>query len=821
MAAAALTSNDFDKILSLVASRAASSTGTAAKPTTTGDYRAWTCGLAARLLAHGFAWQDDMAEASALLKSARALPPAALAPAGMGASVLKWKDGSARGDLIGWVPLDSSAAPADSPFHSLCAGESWSHVGELFSGVVDALNREATGQVPRGEQLVVPKKVMLARYPAGARYVRHSDVSPAVANRRVTAILYLNEGWEPGHGGQLLLYPPTEGITATTTVGTEAVVRVAPLLGRLLLFNAAIEHEVAVTQQPRWAVTAWLSVASLDAKPSPPKAAAAAAAPPLAAAAGGDTDMAAILQLAAMMTAPPPKPPAASTSAAQPPSVVQPSDARAAMPTDTPIVTSPAVNTPTSHASAAAPPATDPTSMAAILQLASMATSSASPEPPSATAAAAAVPIAATATLPALSPACALTIFVSIASYRDPEAPHTLHSLFSRAADPSRVVVGVCFQCDETEDADCMDLSGLEPAWRANVRVLRMPWKAAKGPVWARHQIQSQLFDDEDYFLQIDSHTRFAQGWDERLIRMLSRCPSPKPVLTTYPLPYDGTGAGSKCSQEHRTTLLCTREEDKAFGADGMLRFRARLLASQPPAPVPTAFWAAGFSFSSGALVREVPLSTGIDPVLCLAMPAPHAECSHAPDPRLQVPYDPHLPFLFFGEEISIALRMWTRGWDLFAPDAHMVFHLWAERSSYRTTFWEVPGGADLKAASQARVRRLLTGQSLEPAETAAAAAETAAAAATEATTPFGGVAPAATSSPAANSVWGLGRVRSLRMYEELSGVDFAAKRVSPRSERGGLPSEASLWDRFACLHAMLDDDAPKNYAREAAVAVE
>jgi len=38
-----------------------------------------------------------------------------------------------------------------------------------------------------------------------------------------------------------------------------------------------------------------------------------------------------------------------------------------------------------------------------------------------------------------------------------------------------------------------------------------------------------------------------------------------------------------------------------------MLRFRARLLAAPPSAPVPTAFWAAGFSFSRGELVREVP----------------------------------------------------------------------------------------------------------------------------------------------------------------------------------------------------------------------
>lgn len=34
----------------------------------------------------------------------------------------------------------------------------------------------------------------------------------------------------------------------------------------------------------------------------------------------------------------------------------------------------------------------------------------------------------------------------------------------------------------------------------------------------------------------------------------------------------------------------------------------------------------------------------------------------------LQVPYDPDLPFLFFGEEMGMLARMWTRGWDVVAP---------------------------------------------------------------------------------------------------------------------------------------------------------
>ena len=384
-----------------------------------------------------------------------------------------------------------------------------------------------------------------------------------------------------------------------------------------------------------------------------------------------------------------------------------------------------------------------------------------------------------------------------------------MRSLFERAAQPERLVVGLCSQYDEHEDAECHDLSSLPPEWASRVRSITMPWREARGPVWARAKIQRELFRGEDFFLQIDSHTRLAPRWDESLIAMLGRCGSPKPVLTTYPLPYEGEGRDATPSTEQHLTLLCTRPAADAFGqaeaqpaAEAaaeteaedlrMLRFRARLLARPPASPCPTCFWAAGFSFSSGELVTEVP-------------------------------YDPHLPFLFFGEEISIAVRAWTRGWDLFAPDAHVAYHLWAR--THRATFWELEGGAALKRRSQARVRRLLTGRPLAVEPTAPAPAEPLADAVALLSLAGGGggggeMAPVAagptdhSAEPLAepgleprgpsHPVWGLGTARSLASYEQLSGVDFHTMQVSARAERGGVPAEEALWDRFACLEAAM-----------------
>ena len=54
--------------------------------------------------------------------------------------------------------------------------------------------------------------------------------------------------------------------------------------------------------------------------------------------------------------------------------------------------------------------------------------------------------------------------------------------------------------------------------------------------------------------------------------------------------------------------------------------------------------------------------------------------------PCKQVPYDPGLPFLFFGEEAAMLARMWTSGWDIFMPPQSVAFHQW-ERGARAHSF--------------------------------------------------------------------------------------------------------------------------------------
>eukprot|EP00435_Cladocopium_sp_Y103_P072758 s1156_g41.t1 len=297
---------------------------------------------------------------------------------------------------------------------------------------------------------------------------------------------------------------------------------------------------------------------------------------------------------------------------------------------------------------------------------------------------------------------------------------YTIIDLFEKAAKPSRVFIGVCWQVDREEDADCFLLQP-PSSYAGQVRTLFLHHSEARGPCYARARIQQELFQGEDFYFQLDSHFRMIPKWDEELIHQLGMCESKKPILSTYPssytLPEDyrpGMPDAAELPKSIEPIALCARE----FGPDGFLRITGKKCKTFS-SPRTGLFWAAGFAFSSGQVVKEVP-------------------------------YDIRLEDLFFGEESSMAVRLWTSGWDFFAPTKVMGYHLWTRK--HRPVFREHDSQdqRQRQAASQKRVTMQLTGgdgqSSHEP--------------------------------PAA---------RSLRDYEEFAGISFEKRKLSARALRGGM----------------------------------
>ena len=102
---------------------------------------------------------------------------------------------------------------------------------------------------------------------------------------------------------------------------------------------------------------------------------------------------------------------------------------------------------------------------------------------------------------------------------------------------------------------------------------IRVDFRDANGPCPARACALRRLTDEDDFVLQIDSHTRFRSHWDAYLIDQLAKCDSKEPVLTAYPADYDKDSAA--LPSDVRPTLLVP----SGFDGDGVLRIKGRRLA--------------------------------------------------------------------------------------------------------------------------------------------------------------------------------------------------------------------------------------------------
>lgn len=88
----------------------------------------------------------------------------------------------------------------------------------------------------------------LALYPEGSFYKKHLDQFKSRNNRMISMIIYLNENWKNGDGGELKIYP--EGKDEKT---------IKPIENRCILFRSdALYHEVLPTNKPRKSVTGWM-----------------------------------------------------------------------------------------------------------------------------------------------------------------------------------------------------------------------------------------------------------------------------------------------------------------------------------------------------------------------------------------------------------------------------------------------------------------------------------------------------------------------------------------------------------------------------------
>ena len=330
------------------------------------------------------------------------------------------------------------------------------------------------------------------------------------------------------------------------------------------------------------------------------------------------------------------------------------------------------------------------------------------------------------------------TIFVSIASYRDPDCQNTICSLFEQATHPERVFIGLCMQ---TLPEDASDYS-IEPPRPAQIRLDPVNAADSRGACWARSRVQ-QLWRGEDYFFQVDSHMRFVPGWDEKCISMLAQCDGDNPVLSSYPLAFT--------PPDQYADLAITSMYVLGFDDTGIIANGATLspLEQAPPTPQPSAFVAAGLLFARARIIADVP-------------------------------YDPHL--YFWGEEISLAVRLFTHGWNIHQPNQALAFHDYTVRPA-RPRHWENQiDWVGLNTRSKRRIAHLLD------------------------------IAPTALADDLIDiDRFGLGSVRTVADFEKFAAVDFKLRLVNGKptlEKRLAADQPAQVTERSAIFARVWADNS-------------
>ena len=241
-------------------------------------------------------------------------------------------------------------------------------------------------------------------------------------------------------------------------------------------------------------------------------------------------------------------------------------------------------------------------------------------------------------------------IFVNLASYRDPECANTVKSLITNSNDWKKLRITIC---EQNAEEDKPFYHKLNPIYNSIINAFNMSYKDARGPTLARFLIQ-QRYAGEQYYLQIDSHTLFEKDWDIKLINSLKELP-PKSCLTQYLPDYDiGTVT---TNPKLRLNLLVSR----ICSLDGFTRINASYDSPHKTyeKPFESNGWSGCFSFSEGDICTDAPI-------------------------------DCYTPDVFFGEEMDIALRLFTRGWNFYSPNYPIAYTNF--NRTYRETFWEKKG---------------------------------------------------------------------------------------------------------------------------------
>lgn len=231
------------------------------------------------------------------------------------------------------------------------------------------------------------------------------------------------------------------------------------------------------------------------------------------------------------------------------------------------------------------------------------------------------------------------SIFVQISSYHDYELCNTILNAMSKSSKQTIINFGVHSIYYKENDIVLPDFS--------NIKILTSEAPENLGMGLGR-LIAHNFYNGEDYYFQIDAHTYFDQDWDLSLIDDIEYYKSlgfSDIVLTAYPRNYSYKNGDVVLDEGESCNLTAISfHENKQM-------FKTTRVPSQTAMPnengnIFSKSVSGGNIFATGGFIE--------------------------PNPKI----------FANGEEIFIAARAWTSGYDLLIPRKIPIYHLYYDANS-------------------------------------------------------------------------------------------------------------------------------------------
>jgi hypothetical protein len=251
------------------------------------------------------------------------------------------------------------------------------------------------------------------------------------------------------------------------------------------------------------------------------------------------------------------------------------------------------------------------------------------------------------------------SIYVAIASLDDEELIPTLKDLFAKAAHPERVHVGVAVQSSSTKWYKSLvkEFAAISPNIKHRFTKITPKNALEVLGVGQGRELSHSFYADEDYVLQVDSHSMFLQDWDDVLIGLLAMAKDAsqnrRTILTAYAGNYfldkDGnrtTEFPEGLNEHHEFYYPLYRQYASDVGLPAWDTVPFSRVSDAPHSFVPSPKFNANFAFGDKNFANNLGLDSSV---------------------------------VFFEEEIIQSVNLLASGWSLAFPNIKeaVVRHLY------------------------------------------------------------------------------------------------------------------------------------------------